>query len=411
MLWEDDVSYLETIFPPPSTDDAYKVIPTTLAGPTTRWQMMRHWNVLNPGDHDLGMDDVKGPEQILVRRYPDLGQDPDYMRRNFQIVSHLMSGQENPSPSENPRRWRRWKMPDEDLSLLILDARLWRTSQDTRIWDDEGWEHHKNPYDRTDVTRTLLGEEQFAWLQQIIRTDSAPAICVTGVNALHTVWAGYLEDPGTGLRWNQRDRVIELLGSRDGIVTVYGDVHNGCILKNVQQRLYECSFGPIGTYGGRRVKEGFGPKMRDYDGRELEIRALYHSRYESPNLNPIRGPKYWNFLEMHFDPRGRQPEFALKIRNLIDPPGEPARGGGFVTEKISETGRPPASRLPSLTTLPEANVLLLHPDGQPIRGTRSLAAGTLSLGGLIDIPPSSPIVVQAVSGTRAGVQVIETLPL
>ena len=145
-------------------------------------------------------------------------------------------------------------------------------------WDDEGWEHQKNPYDRTDVTRTLLGEEQFAWLQQIIRTDSAPAICVTGVNALHTVWAGYLEDPGTGLRWNQRDRVaadyagwvkagsdrvIELLGSRDGIVTVYGDVHNGCILKTVQQRLYECSFGPIGTYGGRRVKEGFGPKMRD----------------------------------------------------------------------------------------------------------------------------------------------------
>ena len=426
MLWEDDVWYLETVFPPPSTDDAYKVITTALAGPTTRWQMMRHWNVLNPGDHDLGMDDVKGPEQILLRRDPDLGQDPDYMRRNFQIVAHLMSGEENPSPSENPRRWRRWKMPDEDFSLLILDARLWRSSQDTRIWDDEGWEHRRNPYDRTDVTRTLLGEEQFAWLQQIIRTDSAPAICVTGVNALHPIWAGYLKDPETGLRWNQRDRVaadyagwvkagadrvIELLGSRDGIVTVYGDVHNGCILKNIQQRLYECAFGPIGTYGGRRVKEGFGPKMSDYDGRELEILALYHSRYESPTLKPIQGPKYWNFLEMHFDPRGPEPEFVLKIRNLIDPPGEAARGGGFVAEQISETGRPPASRLPSLTTLPAANVLLLHPDGQPIRGTRSLEDGSLPLGGLIDIPPSSPIVVQAVSGTRAKVQVTETLPL
>ena len=27
------------------------------------------------------------------------------------------------------------------------------------------------------------------------------------------------------------DRVLELLGSRDGLVTVYGDVHNGCIIK------------------------------------------------------------------------------------------------------------------------------------------------------------------------------------
>jgi hypothetical protein len=55
MLWEDDVWYLELAFPPPSVDDAYKVITTTLGGPTTRWQMMRHWNVLNPGDHDYGL--------------------------------------------------------------------------------------------------------------------------------------------------------------------------------------------------------------------------------------------------------------------------------------------------------------------------------------------------------------------
>ncbi len=149
MLWEDDVWYLELMFPPPSTDDAYKVITTTIAGPTTRWQMMRHWNVINPGDHDFGMDDVKGPEQLIVRQKGATGQDPAYMRRNFKIVQHLISGDEAPDPAINPKNWRKWRMPASDFSMYIVDARLWRTSQDTRIWDDEGWHALENAYDRT----------------------------------------------------------------------------------------------------------------------------------------------------------------------------------------------------------------------------------------------------------------------
>ena len=76
MLWEDDVWYLELLLYPTSTDDAYNIIMTTLANPTTRWQMMRHWNVINPGDHDHGMDDVKGPEQLAIRNRADLGARP-----------------------------------------------------------------------------------------------------------------------------------------------------------------------------------------------------------------------------------------------------------------------------------------------------------------------------------------------
>ncbi len=206
MLWEDDVWYLELLLYPPSTDDAYKVITATIAGPTTRWQMMRHWNVLNPGDHDHGMDDVKGPEQLAIRKQEGLGQDPEYMRRNFQIVSHLMGGQEDPSPTDNPRRWRRWKMPADDFSLLVLDARLWRSSQDTHLWTEWGWKDKGDVYDRSDPTRTLLGEEQFGWLQQTIRTDPSPLICLTGVNGLHTVWTGTKGAPDSSVRFDQRDR-------------------------------------------------------------------------------------------------------------------------------------------------------------------------------------------------------------
>ncbi len=425
MLWEDDVWYLELLFPPPSTDDAYKIITTTLGGPTTRWQMMRHWNVLNPGDHDHGMDDVKGPEQLAVRNHGDLGQDSEYMRRNFQIVYHLMSGQENPSPTGNPKRWRRWKMPGHDFSLLIMDSRLWRTSQDTNIWDDEGWGHKDNLYDRADPTRALLGEEQFAWLQEMISTDTSPLICLTGINGLHTIWTGNKRDPRVGAQFKQRDRVaadyagwvkagsdrvIELLGSREGVLSVYGDVHSGCILKNVEQGLYECSFGPIGRTGGRGVKPGFGPRMQDYDGREVQVHALYHQNYGSPDLQPLEGPQYWNFLEMHFDPRREDPVFHLKFRNLIDPPGESPRGGGFIEDRASNTGRRHGCRLPRLKTLPDADVLFLTTNEEPIRGVRSLSDGTVPVRGLVGVAPDTPVLMTSFDGLRADAQVIRTLP-
>ena len=114
------------------------------------------------------------------------------------------------------------------------------------MWDDAGWGAFQNLYDRTDPTRSLLGEEQFAWLQQLVTTDSSRLICLTGINGMHTVWTGTNWKGGAAAHikgpFDQRDRVtadyagwvkagadrvLKLLGSRDGVVTVYGDVHNG----------------------------------------------------------------------------------------------------------------------------------------------------------------------------------------
>ena len=359
--------------------------------------MMRHWNTINPGDHDYGMDDVKGPEQIAIRTQDNLGQDPDYMRRNFQIVHHLVTGDDAPSGTENPKKWRRWKMPNRDFSLLILDSRLWRSSQDTNIWDDQGWEAKESLYSRTDVTRSLLGEEQFAWLRETIRTDSSPLICLTGINGMHTIWTGNgrRENAKTSLGERDRvaadyagwvaagaDRVLEVLGSREGVTTVYGDVHVGMIARNLSQRIYECSFGPIGRSGGRGVKEGFGPRMRDFDGRELEIKALYHQSYDTPDLRKLDGPFYWNFLEMEFDPRGEDPQIALRIRNLVDGPSDEPRGGGSILERASETGRVPSCSLPPTKLLPDAEVLVTAMDGRPLRGGRTLSNGQLAIRGV-----------------------------
>ena len=421
MVWEDDVWYMELLIYPPSPDDAWKIVNTTISGPTARWQMMRHWNVINPGDHDYGMDDVKGPEQIVIRMKDGLGQDRNYMRRNFQIVHHLITGNEKVDPVANPKKWRQWKMPNRDFSLLVVDSRLWRTSQDTKMWDDEGWGHMPSLYDRADPTRTLLGEEQFAWLQEVIRTDSSPLICITGINGLHTVWTGGKSYSKTDEEFAQRDRVaadyagwvaagsdrvIELLGSRDGVVSVYGDVHNGCIMKNTAHRLYECSFGPIGRTGGRAVIEGFGPVMKDFDGRDLTVQALYHKSYQSPELEPLKGPMYWNFLEMEFDPTAADPGIALRVRNIIDKPTDEPRGGGSATDVSSQTGRPAASTIPDIRLMARSDVHVAVLNGQSIRGTRTGADGTLRQRSLADVPPGTQLILTAHDGTRAEAQIV-----
>ena len=282
MMWEDDVWYMELLLYPPSPDDAYKIVTTTLCGPTTRWQMMRHWNTINPGDHDYGMDDVKGPEQIAIRAHGDLGQDRDYMRRNFQIVHHLVTGDQAPSATANPKKWRRWKMPGGDFSLLILDSRLWRSSQDTNIWDDQGWGARENLYPRTDVTRSLLGEEQFAWLRETIRTDSSPLICLTGINGLHTIWTGDGRRPDARTSLGERDRVaadyagwvaagadrvLELLGSRTGRD------------HRLRGRAYGHDPAEPGAPGLRMLLRSHRPERRP--GRQGGLRAA-HDRFRRP---------------------------------------------------------------------------------------------------------------------------------
>ena len=424
MVWEDDVWYMELVMYPPSTDDAYKIIALTICGPTTRWQMMRHWNVINPGDHDYGMDDIKGPEQLVIRNKDGLGQDASYIRRNFQIVHHLTTGAEEVDPRINPKKWRAWKMPDRDFTLLVLDSRLWRSSQDVDMWDDAGWGAFKSLYDRTDPTRSLLGEEQFGWLQEWLATDSSPLIGVTGISGMHTIWTGAGGDSKTHpMKFDQRDRVVadyagwvkagadrvlELFGSRDGIATVYGDVHNGCVIVNQHHRVIECSFGPIGRSGGRGCIPGFGPKMKDVDGRELEIFALYHKSFSNPSLDGHQKgePFYWNFLEMEFDPRPADPAIAMRVRNLVDSPDQAPRGGRELKTTASDTGRIPSAKFPKTKTLPSADVFITETNGRPIRGTRSDANGLVRIGGLVDVEPGTQVVVTAFDGSKSESQVV-----
>jgi hypothetical protein len=280
-------------------------------------------------------------------------------------------------------------------------------------------------YDRTNPTRTLLGEEQYSWLAQRLRTEAAPLVCITGINGLHTIWSGIQVDAKTGLLFDERDRVtadyagwvkagsdrvLELLGARPGITSVYGDVHNGCIMTNKQHRIVEGCFGPIGRGSGRAPKEDFGPDMLDYDGRPLRMHALYHADYETPALRAREGPFYWNFMEMQFDTNLDRPVTVLALRNVVDPPDAPPRGGEALRIEASETGRPASSVVPETTLLPDADVQFSLLTGDPVRATRTRTDGTIPLTRFPDIEPDTPLLATAYTHDQALSVILQTLP-
>ena len=433
LLWEDDVWYLEFPIFPPSTDDCYKTITLHIAGPTTRWQMMRHWNVLNPGDHDYGVDDLQGPMQYAIRQNKDISPEFEYFRRNMQMVAHLMMGDEAPEPLDTPEFWRQWKMPDRDFSLILVDSRMWRTTQERRLWDDMGLPHVDNVFDRRSPLRSILGEKQYAWLKQTIETDTSGIICVSGINVLNTIYNQLLSREVEAERdallfetncpdfagWQAypAKHLLELFGSREGIVTVYGDLHHGGISRNVRNNVIEAHFGYIGTEGYLRApKHGFGPRMKDFNGEEVEVIALYHQYHVSPELRPRRQREderrdAQNFLEMIFDTDSEMPRVRMKIRNIIDSAKDEARGGGELDVPVFNTGRPLSCRFPALKTLPQADVVFYTLAGEPIRGTRSQEDGRILINGFVDVPPGTEVVMSSRNGGRVESRIIKTLPV
>jgi hypothetical protein len=114
---------------------------------------------------------------------------------------------------------------------------------------------------------------------------------------------------------------------------------------------------------------------------------------------------------MDFDPRGEDPRFFLKVRHLCDAVGDVPRGGGYVEEVATNTGRLPSCLLPAIQTLPNADVLFSFINGIPIRGIRSLADGRVPITSLVDVPPQSTVLVWAHDGQKSDIQAIKTLPL
>ena len=325
-----------------------------------------------------------------------------------------------------------WKMPDRDFTLVTVDSRLWRSTAEKRLWRDNQWADSTDVFDRHSPLRTILGEEQFAWLQQLVHTDSSQVICVSGINVLNTIYNQLLGPPPegeedfrvfenncfdfAGWRSAPAKRLLELFGSREGIVALYGDLHHAGISRNVHNNVIEAHFGHTGNSGYLRApKHDFARRMTDFNGEEVEVIANYHQYWNSLELTrrPQRADRRrdaQNFMEMAFDTRPQDPRIQMKIHHTLDAPENGPRGGGTLDVPLFETGRRPTSALPWVKTLPSADVILYSPDDSPIRGTRSRENGSLGLSGLVDIPPGTEITLVCRKGTAIDAQTLRTLP-
>jgi hypothetical protein len=256
-------------------------------------------------------------------------------------------------------------------------------------------------------------------------TDSSSLICLTGIHALHTIWGGHdgqdwlnsiidrdrVSADYAGWVKAAADRVLDLISNRDGVVSVYGDVHAGSIVRNKENRVLECSFGPIGRWGGRSLIDGFGAEMQDYDGRELDCISLYHHEYKNNRLDKQDSINYWNFLEMEFDPSLDEAEIRIAIRNITDPVDAEVRGGGQISTKAADIGKQPTAKIAPKPTLANADLLFLSEAGTPIRGARSRADGKVMQKTLIGVEPGERVVLLAVRDKKTESQVLVATPI
>jgi alkaline phosphatase D len=131
-------------------------------------------------------------------------------------------------PADSPRRMRdgiytsyRYEQPGGVVKLILLDTRWFRDPLDPRT--DPEYKHDYQP--TTDTTRTMLGEEQWAWLDAELREPADLRIIGTSTQFGHEYngWESWTNLP------HERQRMIDLVAETeaDGVVFLSGDVHWG----------------------------------------------------------------------------------------------------------------------------------------------------------------------------------------
>ena len=232
---------------------------------------------------------------------------------------------------------------------------------------------------------------------------------MTGINGLHTIWGGIKKNESDDKYFSQRDRVVadyagwakagsdrilQLLGHREGILSLFGGSGSASIVLNMDQRICECSLGSVSQIINQELSVK-APVSNDHDGRPIQLLAFHGGKWTTPNLIPNQNPSDWNFMEIELLPQNDPPLMSLSIRSIIDAPTAPPKGGGTVQIRSSDTGRTSGSFLPETTLIPDADVQISHLNGDPIRATRTRADGTISITKLVDVFPDTSVLLTA----------------
>ncbi len=156
-----------------------------------------------------------------------------------------------------------------NAEFLYLDTRSYRMMHDTS--------------DRGRVGRTMLGEQQKAWVKQTMRASDADFFfVVSSVNfsISHVGGTGSAnisevnkDDAWTAFLWEREDMIDFWDGLGRPVFVLTGDLHNSFAIK-LTDRVWEFASGPHNSTNHPLRSEGNRPKSGMYDsfGRKAEIR-------------------------------------------------------------------------------------------------------------------------------------------
>jgi alkaline phosphatase D len=131
-------------------------------------------------------------------------------------------------PESSERRTRdglytayRYELVGGVLQVILLDTRWFRDPLDPNM--GAPYKHDYQP--TSDTSRTMLGEAQWAWLEERLREPADVRLVGTSTQLGHTYngWESWTNLP------HERQRMIDLVASTgaDGVVFLSGDVHWG----------------------------------------------------------------------------------------------------------------------------------------------------------------------------------------
>lgn len=180
---------------------------------------------------------------------------------------------------------------DKKVRLIMLDTRWYRDDLLTHnLSEDDRWSFELGPYKpHTQTDKTLLGSEQWQWLEGIMAEPVDLNIIATSIQFIseYTAWEIWANFP------HERQRMLDLIRKHSFGRTLFisGDVHRGetSMMELDESALFDVTAGPLSSkaypakpnvhrYGGAFIEYNFGMlTITETDGALSVKTGLYNN--------------------------------------------------------------------------------------------------------------------------------------
>ncbi len=189
--------------------------------------VMAMWDDNDFGSSDGGADN---PEKDLYKKeflkhFPYIKDGVSWNQGGLYHVKYIGG---NTTTAASRRKKQRILKKQPLLQVIMLDGRYFRSPL-KKAEDSQNPLHKYDPWDEKDKTKTMLGEEQWAWLDEQLQRPADLRIIVSGVQVIakdhgFEKWGNF---PG------ERQRLFDLIKKHNArnTIIVSGDRHIGTIAK------------------------------------------------------------------------------------------------------------------------------------------------------------------------------------